>query len=101
MKSRRTMRAEAIASFESSILQRDSLDAEIERVGRQFAELKYQRDHLSTSIETVCRLLNWSPEVAEAGFRKRLANDGPSGSGGADAPPALSMLPLMEGNGQA
>lgn len=91
MKSRRTMRAEAIASFESSILQRDALDAEIDRVGQQYAALKHQRDHLATTIDTLCRLLNWTPEAAEAGFRRRLASDG-----NGIEPPALSMLPLLD-----
>lgn len=88
MKSRRTMRAEAIASFESSILQRDALDAEIDRVGQQYAALKHQRDHLATTVDTLCRLLNWTPEAAEASFRRKLA--------AADQPEVLSMLPLLD-----
>lgn len=91
MKSRRTMRAEAIASFESSILQRDALDAEIDRVGQQYAALKHQRDHLATTIDTLCRLLNWTPESAEESFRRKLATDA-----GTDQPKALSLLPLLD-----
>lgn len=91
MKSRRTMRAEAIASFESSILQRDALDAEIDRVGQQYAALKHQRDHLATTVETLCRLLNWTPEAAEASFRRKLVE-----SANGEPPKALPLLPLLD-----